>query len=1104
MQRRRWEVAVGAVLAVAVGAAGWWIALAKDDPRPAAAGPTAKDLGLRPSLAPFTVSLSSVPTRAELDFGTHLSLAAEATADQPLSRIELWDGDRLVGVQASVEEDGRTRLRAEFDWVAVSPGQHLLGARAVAIDGTKSWSRNLPVVVGLSTTTATGAPVAVAVEAGRSAAETAQQLGVDPASLVLDPDGTTAADAPEQPVGPAVQVLPPPSQGGTPAGPPVTVDDPTLTTTPDTTTPDTTTPDTTTPDTTPDTTTPDTTPDTTAPPTTTTTVPDTTAPATTTTVPATTTAPPLPDTTTPAQPTSFTSFGAMQLIPVSQYLALFPVPDPTPTFTLTLDGCAVTITRTGDTSGPASVHRSSTGFSYLLDIADLKGGAASFVDQQLMPGVYQYLVSAVVDGAEFQSDPRTIVVPSSCAEQSGWSGGFSIINGVLTVPEKGSGYYVYMGPTTTEQYTGYGWRRIPQDDRAFITAASTKVVITPLIPGFGSYPTMHAELWRSDGQGGAAKVADATWTSVGGRYPVDVLGGGLTVDLTLTSGSRTVVLKKNQTVDFDWEAAFAVNRVVWQVTAKPLPRSNTSLQPPGLLATGTSITPNGYAGFGQFWFDTGPIPRQSPPEPPASGGSGGTGSGVLGSLGTSAVQPASLPAKDGVPAYAKPWGPDQPIFDPVGASNASVEEVLGQVDSAAGVALYVRGIPMIDEQIIGMATPTVVVVMPNQAAVGPLTFQSFTLDAGQVPNPAWQACGVVNVPWDEPGWVPPADVPPGELAALQSVYQVDGSYCRFDSPPSEMSWDEELWALVQATGQQFVGFYDAAAAAYNSLGAYVGEIVADLNPICDALSGSAAETCRDYSKTIAAVAVKAALQFLGLPPSLPTSSALIATARATLEADISAAAAEWLKAAGVPCDDWAQDPGDYDTAMKAAAELGVDLSKPKVGENGKVDVCREIAHELLRRAIDKGQAAFNAQISQAMGGPGQTVPIPGFEISPHPAGRWNPQVVTIVAVPTEPGLDPDYVCNARVHAYWTVFHEGYVEVPLRRQPDGTWAGTGQFNTYPDAGSDLETLYENMDYFTDFKPNFAAEARAGNDMCFGDAFLDASDTLTPHAPDPQPG
>jgi len=213
MGRPSWKVATGVVLALALGAGGWWVALRPDDEAPAAAQPSPDETGMTPTLAPFTVALGATPDRSELDFGTRVGLTADVVSPSPVTRVELWDGDTLVAANVTVDPAGATSLHAEFAWTAVSPGRHLLAARAVAADGTRSWSRAVGVTVGLSPEAATGGAVVVPAEVGLSAAATAEQLGVDPTSLVV-PGGASAADEPEAPVGPAVEVLPPPVEGG--------------------------------------------------------------------------------------------------------------------------------------------------------------------------------------------------------------------------------------------------------------------------------------------------------------------------------------------------------------------------------------------------------------------------------------------------------------------------------------------------------------------------------------------------------------------------------------------------------------------------------------------------------------------------------------------------------------------------------------------------------------------------------------------------------------------------------------------------------------------------------------------------------------------------
>ena len=143
----------------------------------------------------------AVSKKVSTAFG--LGLTVDVNASVAVTRVELWDGSTLMGARVTKDPAGARTLHADFDWTAVSPGAHLLAARAVAADGTPSWSRSIPVTVGLSTLSATGGAVAVPAEAGQTAADTAEHLGVDPASLIVPGPGggTTAAESPDAPVG---------------------------------------------------------------------------------------------------------------------------------------------------------------------------------------------------------------------------------------------------------------------------------------------------------------------------------------------------------------------------------------------------------------------------------------------------------------------------------------------------------------------------------------------------------------------------------------------------------------------------------------------------------------------------------------------------------------------------------------------------------------------------------------------------------------------------------------------------------------------------------------------------------------------------------------
>ncbi len=1104
MSRRPWFVALAVIVALAVGVGGWWVALRPDGAGSAGTEPdgaigteldAAAIAAITPTLAPFTVTLSSTPERSELDFGTRVDLRVRAMGDAPIARVELWDGDRLVGVKAASDPAGMLGLTTTFTWMAVATGDHLLMARAVEVGGRASWSRGRALTVGLSTSSVTGPAVFVPLQPGLTAAQAAAQLGVDPASVLVPSDDpatgpVSAADAPEAPVSVGVKVAPP-AVPGIEASQPVPVDTPIDVI-------------------------PVTLPAITLPPVsvTTTTAPVVTAPVTTppvTTSPG-VTAPPVvtnPVVTTPPVTTPVVTTTPISIPPTSSIpLTVLEVPGAygfssdsvvlPPVVATSVADCAVTVTISAPRESLSMVHRAQPGLPYFTQVGTIKAGETSYTLTGQMPGIATFVVS---DDAypSVESAPVKASVPAACAANSGWSGGLSIINGVLTVPEPGAGYYLYVPPPSKYYSTG---TRIPTDERAFITATSTKVDISMLLPYLGLSATTVFELWQSDGAGQAQLRATATLDPPDGTYLHDIIGAPSDIRLTGWPGTTLVQMTQNGTVSFEWETDFKADRVIWQVLNAPLPRSDTDLAPPGQLAVGISesIQSENLSGdFATFSIDMEQVPRDAPPptsDPPSAPSPGGGPPSPSGWGGP--VKAAGLPEPSGSPGYAEPWT-EGLLLDGNPSSTATIEEYLQDITNAAGPVVYVRALPMIGKQVVGLASPTVVVVLPPYSAMGALTITSATLDAGQVPNPNWNRCALVDVPWDQPGWQPPANASPADVAELQKVYPFDSAYCQIRPDKAEMSALEEFGAIIVGVGEMVIDGVDALATVYNNAVAYIAQVVAEWNPICKALGGAAEQTCAEVTQLIAAAAVKAALAILGLPPTLPTSAQLIASARAALEADISLLAAEWLAQMGVPCEEYKQSPSSYQNAQKVAAELGVSIENPKLGKDGKVDLCREISRAVVDKVLDEVQAAYNSSLSASLGGPAQPVPIPGLIFSPHPAATFQPMVLTVDAVPVETGLDPAFICSAEVYS-GSSWHKGGTLTMVPRG-DGTWRGAALLpgGTF----GDLEDLWAKV-YWLDEHPYPTVSASMGSSACFGESGakgVKPTDVLEPRPGDP---
>lgn len=982
--RRRQISAAAAALAVGVG--GWVVAV--NDPSSSAVdeGP-AQNAPVDAFAMPFVITFSHSPSGDTVPFGQNLLVNAEAISSEPIERFELWDGGLVVDEAAPATPDS---TRTYLEWNALVPGRHLLFVRAVDALGAVAMSAARTVTVGVTAGAAQGEPAFVETEAGTSAGDVAAGLGVPPSQVIVgeDADGpVTAADDPAAPVGPWVSVvLAPPFAAGVinflPAAQPA----------PKITTPDTTDVPTTEP--------PNTSPPDTSPPV------DTTSTTTTTTNPA------------PAAPTSDHSI------------------------TVTVTDCKATLTITPPFAEQARLGVATNGSGFFQNrYGGIQAGADTYVDGPLMPGTYVWVTEIDSGVAPL---PVSATVPPECAQQSGWSGNASIINGELSLPYAMSGVYLYIGPAGASKSN---FQRIPSDPSEFINASLPKVDVSPLIPYLSTYDSVVMEVWVGDA-GSAIKVAEGLWQRPEGVEFQEIVGAPQSLDLFIqlysgTARSRQLTLQdiKNNLAVLRLAWTGPASKIYWQVTNHPLDRYNTSLLPTGLLASGASSDP-------QFFdLDAAAIPHQQLFEGDDSAGGGG---GVP--AGTPVQSPAASLDPNSPPDFGAPSNLDITTAPP-----AEIEQHLEALTAPAGREAYVRALAIENNQVIGIASPLVRIIYPYEEPASPLTINAIDFDPGNIPNSAWSRCALVEVPWDEPGWVAPADISPEQLTQLQNVYYEDGSYCYVQPTSEELSAWEELGLLLSSEWDMIKDGWDAVATLYNNFLDDASSFLAAWNPVCEWLgevSASADATCKQATKAIAKIAISAVMTYLGLPPSIPTGSQVADAFVGALEGDLSAIAEGWMAQLGVPCDDLTMSTENYDKLRGLAGKAGVD-APANSGESASL--CKELARIIMRKAVKEAEQLISQQSAAVIGGPAPPTPIAGFSMVPDPDGIWQPMtaVVTATRNPEYEGDLPDsFTCqiaadlSSENNYSYPTFYAGTVATmrldTSGAYPAGTWVASFVF------------------------------------------------------------
>lgn len=951
---------IAVVLALMIGTSGWIIGMTRrhsgESSSPQSAIGTSMD-------QPFAVTLASPGSTAQ--FGTVTPLAVSVTDPRAtdVRRIELWDGGRVVDVR---EFDTTGDVQAMFRWPAASLGSHLLFARAITDSDTVAYSPTVSVNVAAAEWQLSRPPSEFPVADGiDTAALAAANLGVDPALLIVDPtsaEPVTAADQPDAPVSgvvgvglPGVPVVP-----ATSTEPKVVQNPPDQLTTPDQpNTPD-------------------------QPP-----------------------AGQQPGTDSPVGlPGGFLLDGVS--IPPGPYEGLkLDLPD-LPTGSVELDGCRVSIMLDDPITESGKVFHASSGTGGLVLFGTMKKGQKSFSHEPLMPGVHVFIVR---DGQTSATDPLVITVPQSCAEQAGWVGDISLINGVLHVPAPAKGYYLYVG------FVGQKAQfrtRIPSDDREYIDAPTTDVDISAMLPYFGNTTTLQLDLWRSVGFS-SEHIATATMNVPAGSNVYDIVGWPQDLDLYVggykDGPRRTQKLSKDGTVEFTYVQSRGQG-IVWQVLGAPVAPTNTSLSPPGLVATGViAHAPEvGSMGAGfksaTFTIDTAKIPH--------------FGYGGFAEMDPN-IPVASPPPPDLTELEnSEQWAVEASKVDwSAGLTPAEIQTLIAEFmgKKPASEDLWVRALTVDNGAVVGVASPMVQLDFDTPTPKSPLTVTSVTVDPPRIPNYAWEKCAAVVVPWDDPNWGGVWGVDPSQYAQLRDTYPDDGTYCRVDVLPTELDTWEELVAIGKGFGEQMVSIYDSVQAAYNAVIGTLSTLLAQWNPICD-LPGVDKASCQQWTKVAASAVIKAGLAVLGLPPSLPTSSAIYKSAVSAIEGDLTTTVSEWMKSVGVPCDSIADDSLTAEAAKAAFEKAGIEVSKDDATEDGGLDLCKVAIRGLLKKAESEIRTSYQSNASVAAGGPSVPFTIKGFSISPEPVSYWSPFVATINAAPTPKGPTTPQSCVVPVKPWF--------------------------------------------------------------------------------------
>jgi hypothetical protein len=616
-----------------------------------------------------------------------------------------------------------------------------------------------------------------------------------------------------------------------------------------------------------------------------------------------------------------------------------------------------------------------------------------------------------------------VVVPPACDADLGWTGDASIVDGILTLPQSYQHVYLYLS-------VGGSWQRVPASQDQFIPAG-VRTDISSLLPAL-SGQRLDLQVWRVFGDNFTTQVASGSLEVPEGQTMADVVGEPNAISLSVDGpdGPATGIRldSEDRILKFRWTAASPrANEVVWQVLTTPLPTSNRSLAPDGLLATGVSerTASGAEGGTGDFLVRTNEIPRRpgttatTPTTPAPPSGSGGGGLMLL--------KPPSVATSIGAPGGSA-------FAATVALDAVEAAQVLESIAAlpAPGDQVHVRVLSVPDGSTVASASPTIPVQLPvPQSVETGLDFRvdAVDIDAGRAPNPAFARCVAVTTPWSAtlPGsftssfgvnGVPVSQVKTPEernAEVASAFYPTSRTYCPGDFPPPEAcdAWYCDVYEVVVDAAGFVVGIvvqlYEVVSYAYGGVIDGVVAAIAKFNPVCLALTAAddgAGNGCEAVAGIVARTAITAVLASFGLPPSLPDVDQLAAIA----EGDLAALGKELMEQAGIPCDSLSAPPGFGDAVNGMGGELGV----PAQAGAALDDPCLAVAGMMIGAVIDEAQAAAAQTVAAAAGLPAFSG-IDGFAMVPDPRGQSEPMVVRVDASLAQETADgTGAVCFVRV------------------------------------------------------------------------------------------
>ena len=656
-----------------------------------------------------------------------------------------------------------------------------------------------------------------------------------------------------------------------------------------------------------------------------------------------------------------------------------------------------------------------------------------------------------------QSPPLPVQTSVDCVGT--WEGDLTLVDGVLTLPQKGGSVFLYLTELDHDKHA----IRVPALAQQTMVIPGTTADITPYLPKIPTGKHFRIEAWRPPvGNGEATMIASATLTLFDFNYydAASMLGApnALTLEVRVGNGWKTARLDDDEPhpLDFRWHSDDpTVSGVLWQVLRVPLSAGNTAADPIGLLASGGGV---GKYGKGEFTL---PAEALDPAQK-------ATGDDKLTVTWVSKPDPVSNPSPTSPPSLSKALSPQEP--------DAPVADVVQQADSITpwlGQRVFVRVIGLVGYGsswgLSGIASNLVDYDPPQSGLEDRPDFEltKATVEPPTRANLDLASCiRITKLPYDAAGnvTVPQPAGYPLEIGAMRAFYPSPGMYCPgdFDYAGCDISCQLGQFADLAAEAWDFI------AAAYNGLIDSAAELMATLNPVCLAAGAADAEgvqsACEKITKVVAHVAIEVALAAFGLPPSLPTSQQVVAIAQGNLE-DAALAA---LKYAGVPCDDLTLDPAEASVANAAADKAGVDLPQP--GEGQEFGACQILIHVVMQKLKDGVKEAVTASALTTSGLP--SFPhVVGFEAIPEPTGRQGPAVLTVFAKPIASTVPAGYdlsslrfAIDAKSQSYW------YAGTTLQMAPalllKDTWVAVATLpNLHP-----LEPVTYHTDVQIDLRSN----------------------------------